>query len=66
MVIYRNFMVSFGHFSWYHDCFCGLSAHQELGTWQEYMTIARRSGTQGEDAIYRMAPWRHGLNPGGQ
>lgn len=33
---------------------CCMGWFQELGTWQEYMTIARRSGTQGEDAIYRM------------
>ena len=68
MVIYRNVMVSFcglflNQVGFSEDLPAEKlddAAHQELGTWQEYMTIASRSGTQGEDAIYRMAPWRSG------
>lgn len=46
---------------------------QELqGTWQEYMTIASRTGTQGEDGIYRVVvcfsvpknlPWANWASP---
>lgn len=52
---------------------CCIGWFQELqGTWQEYMTIASRSGTQGEDAFYRMVvcfsvpkdlPWANWASP---